>query len=84
MEQLWELLHGQLTQCMNLIHSHNLATVLGVLLIAVHSLPLHYRPEQSLNPFSQRPLTKQAGKACHILPDKTDDILDDTRNAEVP
>jgi hypothetical protein len=33
--------------------------------MAVHSLPLHYRPEQSLEPLSQRPLTKQAGKACH-------------------
>jgi hypothetical protein len=43
----------------------NLTSVLGVLLIAVHSLPLHYRPKQSLNPLSQRPLTKQAGKACH-------------------
>jgi hypothetical protein len=28
----------------------NLTTVLGVLLIAVHSLPLHYRPKQSLKP----------------------------------
>jgi hypothetical protein len=28
----------------------NLAPVLGVLLIAMHSLPLHYRPEQSLKP----------------------------------
>jgi hypothetical protein len=43
----------------------NLASVLGVLLIVVHSLPLHYRPEPSLDPLSQRPLTKQARKACH-------------------
>jgi hypothetical protein len=43
----------------------NLTPVLGVLIIVMHSLPLHYRPEQSLNPLSQRPLTKQAGKACY-------------------
>jgi hypothetical protein len=66
MEQLWELLHGQLIliECIPFIVT-NLAPVLGVLLIAVHSLSLHYRPEQSLDPLSQRPLTKQASKACH-------------------
>jgi hypothetical protein len=43
----------------------NYRTVLHSLIV-VHSLPLHYRPEQSLNPLSQRLLTKQASKACHI------------------
>jgi hypothetical protein len=61
MEQLWELLHGQLY-----FHSHNLASVFGYYL-TVHSLPLHHRPAQSLRPLSQRPLTKQASKACHTL-----------------
>jgi hypothetical protein len=43
----------------------NYRTVLHSLIV-LHSLPLHYRPEQSLNPLSQKPLTKQASKACYI------------------